>query len=149
MQVEYDRVRAQTNQKINNSIEQATINNIQKYGSESLDEINERLIELEKEWAIERWLELNASSLAFIGLALGVFVNVYWLLLPAVVLPFLFLHAVSGWCPPVPLLRRLNVRTRREIDWEKFALKFLRGDFDRMKTPLDEFELFSRIKKVN
>jgi hypothetical protein len=30
----------------------------------------------------------------------------------------------------VPLLRRAGVRTREEIDREKFALKFLRGDFD-------------------
>lgn len=31
--------------------------------------------------------------------------------------------------PPVPVLRRCGVRTRREIDEEKYALKALRGDF--------------------
>jgi hypothetical protein len=48
---------------------------------------------------------------------------------------FLLKHAVSGWCPPVPLLRRLGVRTRSELDREKFALKALRGDFKNLNLP--------------
>ena len=39
-------------------------------------------------------------------------------------------HAVKGWCPPVPLFRRLGVRTCGEIERERYALKALRGDFD-------------------
>jgi hypothetical protein len=54
-----------------------------------------------------------------------------WLLVPAVVLPMLFYHAVQGWCPPLPLFRRLGVRTQREIDAEIYALRLLRGDFDQ------------------
>ena len=30
----------------------------------------------------------------------------------------------------VPLFRRLGIRTRQEIDAEKYALKAIRGDFD-------------------
>ena len=56
-----------------------------------------------------------------------------WLLLSGVVLGFLFQHAVQGWCPPVPLLRQLGIRTRGEIDREKYALKALRGDFDHLR----------------
>jgi hypothetical protein len=53
-----------------------------------------------------------------------------------VVLTFLFQHAVQGWCPPLPVLRRLGVRTRKEIDRERYALKALRGDFaDTAGTP--------------
>jgi hypothetical protein len=52
------------------------------------------------------------------------------LVLTLAVLGFLLQHAVQGWCPPLALLRRLGVRTRREIDAEKYALKALRGDFD-------------------
>ena len=44
-------------------------------------------------------------------------------------LPVLFQHAVQGWCPPIPLLRRLGIRTSREIEIERVALKILRGDF--------------------
>lgn len=42
----------------------------------------------------------------------------------------LFQHATQGWCPPLPLFRRMEKRTRNEIDVEKFAMKALRGDFD-------------------
>jgi hypothetical protein len=30
----------------------------------------------------------------------------------------------------LPVLRRFGVRTRREIDRERFVLKYLRGDFE-------------------
>ena len=38
----------------------------------------------------------------------------------------------------MPMLRRLGVRTRHEIDAEKYALKILRGDFDGIPNILDE-----------
>ena len=42
-------------------------------------------------------------------------------------------HNVFGFGPLGGLVRRLGgVRTRREIDLEKFALKALRGDFERI-----------------
>ncbi|HEV3410373.1 MAG TPA: hypothetical protein VG095_08765 [Chthoniobacterales bacterium] len=91
--------------------------------------LSRRIDELEREWDMERWLEMNASALAFGGTLLGLFVNRKFFAIPCFVLPFLFLHAVQGWCPPVPILRRQGVRTRREIDAEKYALKALRGDF--------------------
>ena len=68
-------------------------------------------------------LEVNASTLALSGLALGVTVNKKWLVVPGVVLSFLLQHGLQGWCPPLPILRRLGVRTRGEIDREKYALK--------------------------
>jgi hypothetical protein len=71
----------------------------------------------------------NASALAFTGVTLGALVDKRWLVLPALVTAFLFQHAVQGWCPPVPILRRLGYRTAREIDIERAALKALRGDF--------------------
>lgn len=42
---------------------------------------------------------------------------------------FLLRHAVQGWCPPLPVFRRLGARTQSEIDHERYALKALRGDF--------------------
>jgi hypothetical protein len=36
---------------------------------------------------------------------------------------------VQGWCPPIPVLRRLGFRTAFEIDQERQALKLLRGDY--------------------
>jgi len=55
--------------------------------------------------------------------------NGWWLILPAAVTAFLFQHAIQGWCPPVPILRRLGFRTSDEINKERYALKAVRGDF--------------------
>lgn len=49
---------------------------------------------------------------------------------------FLFQHAVQGWCPPVPILRRLGVRTEAEIFEEITALRTL-GDFAPASSPAD------------
>ena len=82
-----------------------------------------RIEVLDREWDVERILEVNAPMLALSGLVLGVTFNKKWLLLPGVVLSFLLQHGLQGWCPPLPILRRLGVRTRGEIDREKYALK--------------------------
>jgi hypothetical protein len=74
----------------------------------------------------------RASALAFTGVVLGLLWNRKWLAIPCLVLPFLFQHAVQGWCPPIPILRRKGVRTRKELDEEKYALKALRGDFAKV-----------------
>ncbi|MXP61856.1 hypothetical protein E0493_00640 [Roseomonas sp. M0104] len=95
-------------------------------------EIPTRLAELDREWDIERSLEANASSLAFTGIVLGATLDRRWLVLPALVTAFLFQHAIQGWCPPLPILRRLGFRTASEIEQERHALKALRGDFARI-----------------
>jgi len=38
-------------------------------------------------------------------------------------LGFLLLHGIVGWCPPVPVLRRLGFRTQREIEAERRDLR--------------------------
>jgi hypothetical protein len=93
------------------------------------EEIERRLYELEREWDIERTLEVNGSVLALTGLVLGATSSRKWFLLPAAVVGFCLQHALQGWCPPLPLFRRLGIRTQREIDEERYALKALRGDF--------------------
>jgi hypothetical protein len=125
----HDRVRAHTAPRVNWKIDERISQRVKAYADQGRNAISQRIQELEREWDIERVLETKASALAFTGLALGVTHNRKWLVVPAVVLPFLFLHAVQGWCPPLPVLRRLGVRTREEIDREKYALKALRGDF--------------------
>lgn len=47
------------------------------------------------------------------------------------------MHAVQGCCPPVPLLRRLGLRTREEIERERYALKALMGDFAGLSQETD------------
>ena len=91
--------------------------------------INRRLEELDREWDIERAIEANAATISLIGLTLGIFSSGIWFILPVVVGIFLLQHALQGWCPPVPVFRRLGFRTVSEIDYERYALKALRGDF--------------------
>ena len=118
-----DRVRSSTAGHVNEEIDHQTDINIHYYKDKSRAEILERIQMLDKEWDIERVLEVNASTLALTGLILGLTKNRKWLFLPSLVLPFLLQHGLQGWCPPLPLLRRFGIRTRGEIDREKYALK--------------------------
>lgn len=117
-----DRVRRSTPEHINRQIDDDTDASIASVAVRTREAIEQRMAELDREWDVERILEVNASTLALTGLVLGVTVNRKWLLLPGIVLPFLLQHGLQGWCPPLPVLRRLGVRTRGEIDREKYAL---------------------------
>ncbi|HLU39384.1 MAG TPA: DUF2892 domain-containing protein [Planctomycetota bacterium] len=100
------------------------------YLADKPEQIQNRLDELDREWDIERVLEVNGSMLALTGLFLGVTGSRKWLLLPTAVVGFCLQHALQGWCPPLSVFRRLGIRTQREIDEERYALKALRGDFE-------------------
>jgi hypothetical protein len=123
-----ERVPAHTSEKVNRRIQQDTAESV-RWHARHPERIEARLRELDKEWDIERTLEANAATLALTGTALGAFVDKRFLALPIVVTAFLLQHAIQGWCPPVPFFRKRGVRTMREIDEERYALKALRGDF--------------------
>jgi hypothetical protein len=95
--------------------------------------IDARLAELEREWDTERLLQALAAGFTLSGIVLGSTVNRKWYALPGVVAAFLLQHAIQGWCPPLPLIRALGVRTPLEIEEERFALKVARGDFGRAR----------------
>lgn len=118
-----DRVRRSTDIEVNRRIDRQTDTNIESYSSLGREAVLSRIEALDREWDVERILEVNAPTLALSGLVLGVTVNKKWLLVPGIVLSFLLQHGLQGWCPPLPILRRLGVRTRGEIDREKYALK--------------------------
>jgi hypothetical protein len=123
-----ERVSENTADSVNQRIQQETEASVAYYAAHR-EEIDARLNQLEGEWDIERVLEANAAGIGFAGVMLGAFVDRRWLALPAAVTGFLMQHAVQGWCPPVPVFRRMGVRTMAEIDAERYALKVLRGDF--------------------
>ena len=127
-----DAVRAATKPKVQEKIDKGIREQIIHFASQPKEVITRRIFELENEWDIERVLEANAAGVGLASLMWGVTVNKKYLALTGTVLGFLLLHSIRGWCPPVPVLRRLGVRTRREIDRELFALKVLRGDFQTM-----------------
>jgi hypothetical protein len=125
---ETDRVRRHTNETAIARIDAKTRRNIREHAA-SPDKVGRRIAELEREWDVERTLEANAATLALAGAVLGTTVNRKWFWLTGGVLGFLFQHATSGWCPPLPVLRKFGVRTQGEIDQERYALKAIRGDF--------------------
>ena len=124
-----DAVRAATKQTVQEKIDKNIREQIIHFASQPKEVIARRIYQLENEWDIERVLEANAAGIGLGSLLWGLTVNKKCLAITGTVLGFLLLHSIQGWCPPVPLLRRLGVRTRREIDRELFALKVLRGDF--------------------
>ncbi len=123
------RVAEHTADDVNERIGRKTKENLEFYGSAGGESIDRRLAELDREWDIERMLEANAASAVLLGMYLSVTVSRSWLLLPMAVGGFLLQHAVQGWCPPLIWFRRIGFRTASEIDYERYGLKLLRGDF--------------------
>ena len=123
-----DRVPRSTAPEINERIRRQTVRNLAKYRGASGAEIDRRLDELKQEWDIERAIEANAASVVLVGVILGAFADRRFLLLPAAVGAFLLQHALQGWCPPVPVLRRLGFRTQPEIEAERLALRRIGSD---------------------
>ncbi|MDZ7615445.1 MAG: hypothetical protein U1E05_00485 [Patescibacteria group bacterium] len=128
-----NRVPSHTDEQINQRIQDQIRRNVAHYGGCSAELIDFRLEQLDEEWDVERALEFNAAALATGSIVLGLSGKKRWFFLAAVVTAFLAQHALQGWCPPLPLLRRLGMRTAYEIDRERYALKALRGDFQGLK----------------
>lgn len=124
-----DRVASHTAQHVLDAIHEDMRDRVRRLAESGPAAIERRLEELDREWDVERTLEANAATLALTGVVLGAAVDRRWLLLPGVVTAFLLQHAVQGWCPPLPIFRRMGFRTADEIAEERYALKALRGDF--------------------
>lgn len=124
------RVEAHTAPRLNERIHADLQERLAAYqSSDGRALIDSRLRELDREWDVERVLQTNFAALSLVGLALASRVDKRWLILALGVPAFMVQHALQGWCPPLALLRRLGVRTAREIGDERFALQSLRGDF--------------------
>ena len=117
-----ERVAINTSEKVNSDIQMYIQNSIYFY-RRNPQLIEQRIEELDKEWDIERVLETNAASLIVASSALGFVASKKFFLIPFVVGTFLLQHALQGWCPPLPILRRLGYRTTSEIQEERDALQ--------------------------
>ena len=129
------RVERYTSPQVNDRIRIQTNAEIARLERAKSVELEARMDEIDREWDIERLLQANASILVMLGVALGFAVHRRFLLLPAAVLSFFAQHALQGWCPPIPIFRGHGVRTAREIERERYAIKALRGDFDGVPAP--------------
>jgi hypothetical protein len=120
------RVRLHTKDEINKKIQERTHTNIDNYRNKSNEEIISRIKELNKEWDTERALETNASIVILISVVFYFITRSNgWIIFIGVISGFLLQHALQGWCPPLPIFRRLGIRTTTEIDEEKYRLKEL------------------------
>jgi Protein of unknown function (DUF2892) len=128
-----ERVPRHTSDSINERIRRNTEERIAELKDMGPAAIARRLTELDEEWDIERTLEAHAAGALLLGLGLGATVDRRWFAFPAVVGAFLLQHALHGWCPPLPIFRRMGFRTAAEIDYERYALKGIRGDFSELK----------------
>jgi hypothetical protein len=130
-----ERVPRNTAASVNHRIHARTLHDISRYVGADPVFIDERIRELEREWDVERALESNASAVILAGIGLSL-INRKFLAVPVVAAAFLLQHALQGWCPPLPLLRRMGLRTSAEIHDEIIALRILRGDFlERVNYP--------------
>ena len=124
------RVQRNTSQHVNQEIRQATEARLVHYANHP-ELIDTRLAELDREWDIERMLEANAAAVGLTGVCLAATVSRKWLILPGIVSAFLLQHAIQGWCPPLPVLRRLGFRTPAEIEDERDRLMGIRDRQER------------------
>ena len=127
------RVPRHTADHVNREIREETRRNVERIAAQGPAAIDRRLRELDAEWDIERTLEANAATLAAVGAGLALLADRRFALVPLVVGSFLLQHAVQGWCPPVPVLRKIGFRTVYEIERERRRLHALKDRVGRSR----------------
>jgi hypothetical protein len=132
MTMDADRVRSHTAPAVLRRIDDVTVASLARCEG-SPQAIDRRLAELDREWDTDRALETEAATMGLVGLALGTFVRPQLLALPALVAAAVLMQATTGRYPLMPLFRRLGLRSSKEIERERYALKALRGDFAGME----------------
>ena len=68
-----------------------------------------KVIKLEANMNVERYLRLIAGAFVVASVALGYWVSPYWLLFTAFVGLNLFQSAFTNWCPMMSFLRKLKI----------------------------------------
>lgn len=119
-----------TNNQVNQNIREKAVCRINIYKDSNEAVLSDKIEKLNHEWDTERFLEANAASIVLLSSIMGFKKKKRcWVLLTGAVGFFLLQHALQGWCPPLPVIRSLGVRTAEEINHEKTIIKLLRGDF--------------------
>src|SRR5688500_5083158 len=107
-----DRVRAHTDPQQTQRIDQQTQQCLEEQAATGRNAISRHIDALDREWNVERYLQINAGMVSLSGVVLGALVSPRFLVLPAAVFGFFLQHATQGWCPPLPVFRKMRVRTR-------------------------------------
>jgi len=129
-QTSTDAARSHVPDEVNRDIDEHVEQCVRSMAQRDRGEITRYLLKLEKEWDLNRVVSVVGAAVALAGLGLS---RKPGRVLGGVAAGLLLQHGLLGFSPLGGLVRRLaGVRTRREIDLEKFALKALRGDFERI-----------------
>jgi hypothetical protein len=132
-QISTDAVRTHAPEEVNKRIDERVERCVRHMAQQDRAEISRYLERLEREWDLTRAVTVVGSLVAVLGLWLARQDGGRWRILGAVAAGLLLQHGLLGFGPLAELVRAIGgVRTRREIDLEKFALKALRGDFERI-----------------
>lgn len=127
-----DVVRAHAPAPLNKRIDEKVEECVRHMAEQERPEMSRYLEALDREWDINRAVSVGAAALGLAGLLLARVDGRGWRVVSAVASGLLLQHGLLGWGPLAELVRVLGVRTRKEIDLEKFAIKALRGDFERV-----------------
>jgi hypothetical protein len=137
------RIRRLTVESINTKLQREAEARVAYYATRP-EEIEARLRELDQEWDIERAIEMESATTILTGAVFGITFSRKWFLLSAFASAMLLVHTLHGQYPLLPLFRRMGFRTANEIAQERYALKVLRGDFQR----LDDVEPEGRVRQA-
>jgi hypothetical protein len=116
--------------KINQDIRAQTVACINTFKDSGEAVISDNIEKLNREWDTERILETSTAATVIMGSICGLKKNGNcFLVLTGAAGFFLLQHALQGWCPSLPCIRKAGFRTAEEINNEKTVFKILRGDF--------------------
>ncbi|MEA4973691.1 hypothetical protein SDC9_122563 [bioreactor metagenome] len=134
-----ERVAKNTCSKVNDEIRNRTIQRLNFYRNCCNKTLTQRINELNHEWDTERVIETNAASIIFLSSMIGYKkTKCCCFFMTGTIGFFLLQHALQGWCPSLPVIRKLGIRTEAEIHNEISALKCIRGDFMHNTKDADE-----------
>jgi len=120
-----------TNDQLNEEVSRRIHDSVVQFAQAPQERLEGRLTKLNQEWDTDRLLVTVSTSIILAGLALAV-VNPWCLLLSVAAAAYLLSHGLCGWDPLRFLERRLGFRTATEIEYERYALKAVRGDFQKL-----------------
>ena len=140
------RVATYTNPEMNEMIRKNTLETLASFEDAGDSEISKRIQKLNSEWDVERVVEAKAAMCVMGCSLFGISKNKYWSFLSLIAGTFLLQHALLGWCPSAPVIRKMGVRTAEEINQEKIALKVMRKDFAHVKHN-DAESVFEAVEK--
>jgi hypothetical protein len=126
---ERDRVRDHTAGHVNARIDREMAERLRAADTAGPEALRRMIARIDREWDVDRALMANFAilgGLVFLGSATAARKRrgrwTPWHTLLSVQLTFLLAHAIAGWCPPLPVFRRLGFRTSKEIERERAEL---------------------------